>query len=181
MDNFVLLVVPELSSIPEPAYEKIYKEDPTQGISDWLLPFTVNLEDLEYMCSHFPLKGWTQIRKGALQKWRYQNESTVFILTSVNTVKRSIPRTEEIGDMKTVEHKSESRINHQFAAVVQDLTIQWMLPVKPKLHSRRREEFYASFQSRRRSQKVFIWTIYENVANIVKNYHGIIGQLYLID
>ena len=29
--------------------------------------------------------------------------------------------------MKTVEHKSESRNNHQFAAVVQDLTIQWIL------------------------------------------------------
>ena len=26
-----------------------------------------------------------------------------------------------------------------------------------------------------------IWTIYENLANIVKNYDGIIGQLYLID
>ena len=87
MNNFVLLVVPELSSIPEPAYEKIYKEDPTQGISDWLLPFTVNLEDLEYMCSHVPLKERTQIRKATVQKWRYQNESTVFILTSANTVK----------------------------------------------------------------------------------------------
>ena len=43
--------------------------------------------------------------------------------------KRSILRTEEIGDMKTVEHKSESRNNHQFAAVVHDLTIQWILPV----------------------------------------------------
>ena len=130
MDNFVLLVVPELSSIPAPVClqhrdqkirklfqkigtiirsihdskwqsrsretvnqhtkcfsDKIYKEDPTQGIPDWLQPFSVNLEDLEYMCSHFPLKEWTQIRKGTLQKWWYQNGSTVFILTSVNTVR----------------------------------------------------------------------------------------------
>ena len=43
--------------------------------------------------------------------------------------KNSIPRAAEIGDMKTVEHKSESRNNRQFAAVVQDLTIQWILPV----------------------------------------------------
>ena len=43
------------------------------------------------------------------------------------------------------------------------------------------EEFYGSFQSPRTSQKLFIRTIYENLANIVKNYHGIIGQLYLID
>ena len=43
--------------------------------------------------------------------------------------KRSFPRTEEIGDLTTAERKSESRNNHQFAAVVQDLTIQWILPV----------------------------------------------------
>ena len=116
------------------------------------------------------------VSKVEIPKWKH------FIHTNVRKYReRSIPRTEEIGDMKTVEHKSESRNNHRFAAVVQDLTIQWMLPVKPKLHSRRWEEFYGSFQSRRRSQKFFIWTIYENVANIVKYYHGIIGQLYLID
>ena len=35
----------------EPAYEnfsdEMYKEDPAQGIPDWLQPFTVNGEDLE--------------------------------------------------------------------------------------------------------------------------------------
>ena len=92
--------------------DKIYKEDPTQGILDWLQPLTVNLEDLEYMCSHIPLNERTQIRKATLQKWRYKKW------------KHSI-----IGDMKTVEHKSESRNNHQFSAVVQDLTIQWISPV----------------------------------------------------
>ena len=43
----------------EPAFEKfsdeMYREDPTRGIPDWLQSFTVNLEDLEYMCSHVPL------------------------------------------------------------------------------------------------------------------------------
>ena len=57
--------------------------------------------------------------KVEIQKWKH----------SINTHfckyrKRSFPRTEEIGDMKTVEHKGESRNNHQFAAAVQDLTIQ---------------------------------------------------------
>ena len=43
------------------------------------------------------------------------------------------------------------------------------------------EEFYESFQSRRRtSQKLFSWTIYQNLASLVKNYHGIIDQLHLI-
>ena len=68
----------------EPANEMI-KEDPTQGILAWLQPFKVDLEDLEYMCSHIPPKERTQIRKVRLQKWRHKNGSTVFILTSANT------------------------------------------------------------------------------------------------
>ena len=32
----------------------MYKEDPTQGILDWLQPFTANLEDLEmHVLAHF--------------------------------------------------------------------------------------------------------------------------------
>ena len=55
----------------EPA-DEMNKEDPTQGIPVWLQPFTVNLEDLEAQCSHFPLKERTQIRKVMLQKWRHK-------------------------------------------------------------------------------------------------------------
>ena len=63
--------------------------------------------------------------KVGIQKWMHS------IHTNFRKYrKRSTPRTGEIGDMKTVEHKSESRNNHQFAAVVQDLTIQWILPVR---------------------------------------------------
>ena len=106
------------------------KEDPTQGIPDWLQPFTVNLEDLEYMCSHIPLKEWTQIRKATLQKWRYKNGST-----GVHAYFRKTPKEiysangREWRLENSVEHKSESRNNDQSAAVVQDLTIQWILPV----------------------------------------------------
>ena len=43
----------------EPANENIsgemYKEDPTQDVRERLKPFTVNLGDLDYICSHFPL------------------------------------------------------------------------------------------------------------------------------
>ena len=97
----------------EPACEffsdEMYKEDPTQGIPNWLQPFTVNLEDLEKCARTFLWK--SELRFG---RWRFRS-----------------------GDK--------------------------------------------SFQSRRRSQKLFIWTTSENLANIVKNYHGIIGQLYLIN
>ena len=45
--------------------------------------------------------------------------------------KRSIMRTEEIGELKTVERKSESRNNHRYAVVVKVLVIQWN-PCKTK-------------------------------------------------
>ena len=93
------------------------------------------------MCSHIPLKEWTQIRKVMLQKWRHRKGSTAFLPTSTNYRKRSIPLTEEIGDLKTVERISESRNNHQFAAVVQDLTFQWILSVKNQNFTRDGEDF----------------------------------------
>ena len=90
----------------------MYKEDPTQGIPDWLQPFTVHLEDWK-KCARTSF--WkSELRFG---RWRFKSGDR----------KRSIPLTEEICDTKTVEHNSESRNNHQFAAVVQDLTIQWIL------------------------------------------------------
>ena len=47
--------------------------------------------------------------------------------------------------MKTAEHKSESRNNHHFAVVVQDLTISVDITrVKPK-HHRRRRRIYEIF------------------------------------
>ena len=76
------------------------------------------------MCSHIPLNSDSEgdASKVEIHKWR---DST---LTNFRK-DRSIPRTEEIGDLNTVERKSESRNNHQFAAVVQDLTIQCILLV----------------------------------------------------
>ena len=59
--------------------------------------------------------------------------------------KRSIPRTEEIDDLKTVEYKSESRNNQQFAVVKQDLTIQWILSVWNQNFPKNGEEFTKDF------------------------------------
>ena len=81
------------------------------------------------MCSHMPLKERTQIQKVTLQKWRHKKWKHGVHTNFRKGRKRSIPRTEEIGDMKTVDHENESQNNHQFAAVVQDLTFQWKLPV----------------------------------------------------
>ena len=103
--------------------DEMKKEDPTQGIPDWLQPFTVNLEDLEMHVLAHPLEREISDSEGdtskvEIQKWKHG------ILTNFGKDrKRSVPWTAEIGDLKTVERKSESRNNHQFAAVVQDLTI----------------------------------------------------------
>ena len=43
------------------------------------------------------------------------------------------------------------------------------------------EEFTTVCTNRRRSHKLFTFTIYEHLASIVKNYHGIIEQLHFIN
>ena len=71
--------------------------------------------------------------------------------------KRSIPRTEEVGDMKTAEHKSESRNNHQFAAGVQDLTIQVDITrVKAKLHRMRRKNSWKFSEPSQKPKVIYI-------------------------
>ena len=95
-----------------------------------LQPFTVNLEDLEYM--FFALSSGRvnsdsegDASKVETQEWKH----------SVNTHFRkyrkcSIPWTEKHGDLTTAEHKSlsegrESRNNHRYTVVVQVLATQW--------------------------------------------------------
>ena len=126
--------------------DEMCKEDPTQGIPDWLRTFLWKRD----------LRSGRWCFKVVTQKWKHS------IYTHFRKYrKRSVPRTEEIGDLTTVERKSESRNNNQqFAAVVQDLTTQWILPVWNQKFTGDGEEFYGSFQSRHRSQKLFIRTIY---------------------
>ena len=104
--------------------DEVYKEDPTQGIPDWLQPFTVNLEDLEYMCSHISLKEWIEIRKVMLPKWRHQNGSTVFIPTSTK-----VPKEIYCTNRRDWWHEN-----------------QWILPVFKQNFTGDGEEIYGSFQ-----------------------------------
>ena len=86
-------------------------------------------------------------------------------------------RAEHFGDLITADHKifieeSESRNNHQYAVVVQDLATQWLqsYPCKTKTSHETQKEPW----SRRGNQKSFTLTIPWNWANLVKNYPGII-------
>ena len=127
------------------------------------------------MCSHIPLKERSQIRKVMLQKvgtqkkrkhsiyihftkYRYCDICLRTEMTRVPCRRRdegSIPRAEKFGDLITAEHKifdegSESRNNHRYAVVVQDLATPWITQ-----NRRRRRRACESFWSRHRSQKLF--------------------------
>ena len=77
----------------------MYKEDPTQGVPDWLQPFTANLEDLEmHVLAHSSEREISNSEgdasKVGSQKWKHS------IHTNFRKYrKRSIPQTEEIGDL----------------------------------------------------------------------------------
>ena len=83
---------------------------------------------------------------------------------------RSSPRAEKFGDLTTADHKvldeeSESRNNHRFVVVVQDLATQWIQSYPCR--NRTWNGVYESFSSRQ--------------ANPVKIHHGITELQHLID
>ena len=78
---------------------------------------------------------------------------------------RVVPRAANFGDLITADHKvlsdnCESRNNHRYAVVVQDLATQWIqaYPCKTKLHKKPREACKSSW-SPRGNQKSFTLTI----------------------
>ena len=129
--------------------------------------------------------------------------STVFRLTSRKTeIARSArgpklqgPRAEDVlvksyfvqkifGGLITADHKvlsegCESRNNHRYAVVVQDLATQWIqsYPCKTKTS----QETERSLQQFLGSQKSFSPPIPWSLAKPVKIYHGIIELRHLID
>ena len=63
----------------------MYNEDPTQGILDWLQPFTVDLEDLEMHVLAHSSEREISDSEGDASKVATHNGSTVIILTSAKT------------------------------------------------------------------------------------------------
>ena len=157
----------------EPAYDffsdEMYKEDPTQGIPDWSQPFAVNLGDLEmYVLAHSSEREISDSEGDAsklvIQKWKHS------IHTNFRKYrKRSIPWTEEIGDLKTVERKSDSRNDHQLAPVVQNLTIQWILPARNKNFTGDGEESTKVSRAVTEAKRCFFGQFMGNSASPVKN------------
>ena len=97
------------------------------------------------------------------------------------------PRAANFGDLITADHKvlsdnCESRNNHRYAVVVQDLATQWIqaYPCKTKLHKKPREACKSSWNLRG-NQKSFTLTIPWNLAKPVKISPGIIARQHHTD
>ena len=98
-----------------------------------------------------------------------------------------VPRAENLGDLITANHKvlsegCESRNNHRYAVVVQDLATQWIqaYPCKNKT-SQETQGACKSSWSRIRSLKSFTLTIPWNLAKLVKIFPGIIVRRHHTD
>ena len=91
------------------------------------------------------------------------------------------------GDLITADHKvlsegCESRYNHRYAVVVQDLVTQWIqsYPCKTKT-SQETQTSLQKFLEPNRKPKSFTLTIPWNLANLVKIFPGIIVHQHHTD
>ena len=99
----------------------------------------------------------------------------------------AVPRAANFGDLITADHKAlsdncESRNNHRYAVVVQDLATQWIQAYRAttKLHKKPREACKSSW-SPRGSQKSFTLTTPWNSAKPVKISPGIVARRHHTD
>ena len=99
----------------------------------------------------------------------------------------AVPRAENFGDLIKADHKvlsdnCESRNNHRYAVVVQDLATQWIqaYPCKTKT-SQETQRSLQKFLEPDRNPKSFTLTIPWNSAKLVKISPGIIARLHHTD
>ena len=148
----------------------------------------------------------TQIRNVLRKSYRNQNQSsTVFIFTSKqteiaksscepnwqgllaeNALAKFYFEREKFGDLITADHKvlneeSESRNNHRYAVVVQDLATQWIQSYRCKTKTLQETEMsLRKFFEPLQKKQWFMLTVHQNLENLVKIYYGIIEpQLFL--
>ena len=111
-------------------------------------------------------------------------------ITSAPCRRRSgeaVPRAANFGDLITADHKvlsdkCESRNNHRYAVVVQDLATQWIQAYLCKNKtSQETQRSLQKFLEPDRTQKSFALTIPWNSAKLVKISPGIIARLHHTD
>ena len=89
-----------------------------------------------------------------------------------------VPRAENFGDLitavgKILSEETESRDNHRYAVVVQDLATQWLqsFPCKTKTSQETQKSLMKFLEPKRKPK--FTLTIPQNLTSLVKNYPGI--------
>ena len=179
------------------------REDLLRDLPEWLRDFTENLVD-ERVQAHWdapasssresasePLRKVVLITHSVYTHFPKDINCDICKMTKITRApcrKRTgpaVPRAENFGDLITADHNvlskgCESRNNHRYAIVVQDLATQWIqsYPCKQKLH-RKQKRAYKSSWSQRGNLKSFILTIPKNLAEPVKVYPGIIVRQHL--
>ena len=100
----------------------------------------------------------------------------------------ALPRAEKFGDVITADHKvlneeGESRNNHRYAVVVQDLATQWSqsYPCKQKRSQVTEQSSQKFLEPSQKKKELFIVTFHWNMENLVNIHHGIIEHQHLID
>ena len=100
----------------------------------------------------------------------------------------AIPRADNFGDLITADHKvlsdnCESRNNHRYAVVVQDLATQWIpsVSVQKQNFTRNPEKLAKVPGAREETKSHFTLTIPWNSEKLVKIFHGIIARLHHTD
>ena len=98
----------------------------------------------------------------------------------------AVPRAENFGDLITADHKvlsenCESRNNHRYAVVVQDLATQWIppYPCKTKLLQETLRSLQMFLEPNRKPK--FTLTIPWDLAKLVKIFPGIIARRHHTD
>ena len=94
-------------------------------------------------------------------------------------------RAEKFGDLMTVDHKvfneeGESRYNHRYAVVVQDLATQWIQSYPCKRKSSQEREVCQNSCNLHTDRKLYTQTTRWNLGEHVKFYHGITALQHLI-
>ena len=146
--------------------DRMNKEDPVQGIPEWLQPFTENLDYLETHVPTHTSERENSDSEGLFKSGRFLQKTTrkhriythfpkdrncdVRLRTNITRspcrtrLKGSIPRAEKFGDMKTADHKIlNEEVN--LGTIIDTLLWYKIWPlngynpfrVEPKLHKRK--------------------------------------------
>ena len=99
----------------------------------------------------------------------------------------AVPRAANVGDLKTADHKvlsdnCESRNNHRYAVVVQDLATQWIqaYPCKNKTSQETQRSLQKFLEPERKPKVIYTDTCLES-GKAVKISPGIIARLHHTD